>query len=56
MLYFMLAVGYTAVWYVVGLVFRVDEPVEFAVKALGFTFLFVCACLFLAMIWVVLFG
>jgi hypothetical protein len=55
-IYFCLAIGYTACLWVIGLLFRVDEPVQFAVAGFWYTFLAGCAVLFLLMAKVLILG
>ena len=56
MLYVILAIGYTAIWWLIGLIVRVDEPFEFALKAFWFSFIGVCVLFFVVILWVLIVG
>jgi len=56
MIYLCLAVGYTVCLWVIGLVLRVEEPVQFAIAGFWYTFLAGCAVLFVSMLWVIIVG
>lgn len=56
MIYAFLALGYTVCWWIIASIFRVDEPVQFAVGALWYTLLGCSALLFLAMLKVIILG